>query len=142
MANIHDIAHYFLLIDDQHDGGGISNLKLQKLVYYAQGFHLALFARPLFQNDIEAWTHGPVTPDLYHQHKAHKKQAIPLDRTFDTNSLTTDEKELMDEIYEVFGQFTAWKLRDMTHEEAPWLDNMNNVIPHDDLEKYFKTRLN
>ncbi|OQY42717.1 MAG: hypothetical protein B6240_13665 [Desulfobacteraceae bacterium 4572_87] len=50
---------------DEEAGDLISNLKLQKLVYYAQGFYLALYDEPLFNEPIEAWTHGPVIRELY-----------------------------------------------------------------------------
>ena len=62
----HDVAQYFLAQMDEDAGDLISNLKLQKLVYYAQGFALALHGRPLFRERVEAWTHGaPVVPELY-----------------------------------------------------------------------------
>src|SRR5260363_307462 len=60
MVSVFDVANYFLTLVEEEVGDALSNLKIQKLVYYAQGFHLALFSRPLFENAIEAWTHGPV----------------------------------------------------------------------------------
>ena len=66
MLTCYDIAKYFLAQADEEIGDLISNLKLQKLVYYAQGFYLALHDEALFPEDIEAWTHGPVVPVLYH----------------------------------------------------------------------------
>ncbi|HAS22646.1 MAG TPA: hypothetical protein DCR51_05795, partial [Idiomarina loihiensis] len=59
MANSADVARYLIKISNDEDEGSISNLKLQKLMYYAQGLSLALFERPLFDGNIEAWTHGP-----------------------------------------------------------------------------------
>ena len=47
MSNVHDVANSFLLLDKLNDGEGISHLKLQKLVYYAQGFYLAIFDRAM-----------------------------------------------------------------------------------------------
>jgi uncharacterized phage-associated protein len=49
----------------------MSNLKLQKLMYYAQGFSLVLFNKPLFPERIEAWIHGPVIPAVYHKYKGY-----------------------------------------------------------------------
>ena len=69
MANVLDIAKYFLYLDNTNEGDGVSNLKLQKLVYYAQGYYSAIFDNPLFSNEISAWTHGPVISDLYHEYK-------------------------------------------------------------------------
>jgi uncharacterized phage-associated protein len=64
MLSCHDVAKYFLSLTDEDAGDLISNLKLQKLVYYAQGFHLALYDELLFEETIEAWTHGPVIPEM------------------------------------------------------------------------------
>ncbi|NQZ06205.1 MAG: SocA family protein [Algicola sp.] len=143
MAQVQDIAKYFLYLDDTNEGDGISNLKLQKLVYYAQGFFSALFDKPLFDNPILAWRHGPVITELYHAYKQYGKNPIPLPADFDASSLTKDEKELIGEVSQEFGQFSAWKLRNMTHEETPWIDYEKeaDTIPFDELTHYFKTRV-
>lgn len=144
MADVKDIAECFLFLDEQNQGSGISNLKLQKLVYYAQGFFSALFDKPLFDEDIMAWQHGPVVPELYHLYKDYGRNPIPRVVDFDTQKLDKDELDLITEVYEVFGPFEAWKLRNMTHEEAPWIDHEKaaDVIPFDEIKDYFKTRIN
>ena len=65
MADVKDIAQLFIQLGD---GDDVTNLKVQKLVYYAQGFYLALNGKPLFNNDIKAWAHGPVVPELYQEY--------------------------------------------------------------------------
>lgn len=150
MAKLQDVANYILHLDKVHDedGAGISNLKLQKLVYYAQGFFLAIFGRQLFDEEIEAWTHGPVVPALYHHYKGCGKAPISCDPSFDTNSLESEEKELIEEVFEVFGKYTAWKLREMTHEDQPWIEHEGadidaaKIIPKEKLFEFFKTRIN
>ncbi len=144
MANLNDVAKCFLYLDDASEGDGISNLKLQKLVYYAQGFFSAIFDRPLFNENIEAWTHGPVVPSLYRSYKEHGAGRIALPGDFDKTSLTKEEFELVEEVFEVFGQYSAWKLRNMTHEEEPWLNHEDqaDVIPLDEIKSYFKKRIN
>jgi uncharacterized phage-associated protein len=144
MANLTDVAQCFLYLDDSNDGDGVSNLKLQKLAYYAQGFHSAIFDSPLFSEEISAWTHGPVIETLYHQYKCHGSNHIPVEQAFDKDSLTKDEFELIEEVFEVFGQYSAWKLRNMTHEEAPWLEHEAEagIIPKQSITEYFKTRIN
>jgi len=142
MATCFEVANYFLYKIDPEVGDTISNLKLQKLVYYAQGFALALFDKPLFSSRIEAWDHGPVIPDLYHEYKQHKAGNIPPIEKLNKTSLTEDQIALLDEVYEVFGQFSAWALRNMTHREPPWNEAADDeVIPHEDMKKYFKTRI-
>ena len=142
MAQIIDVAEYFLHLDDQSEGDGISNLKLQKLCYYAQGFHLAIHDNPLFTDPVMAWTHGPVVVDLYHLFKEYGKNNIPMPENL-SGRLMDQEKELITEVFQVFGQFSAWKLRNMTHEEPLWINHENEAdeIPVDEMKAYFKTRI-
>ena len=128
MASARDVAKYFLSFSDEETGDLISNLKLQKLIYYAQGFHLALFNSPLFDEPIEAWQHGPVVPEVYHAYKEHGGQGIPTPTGNDFSCFTDEQKDVLDEVYAVYGQFSAWKLRNMTHEEAPWRDTAANMV--------------
>jgi uncharacterized phage-associated protein len=144
MATLDDVAKCFLYLDDENEGDGISNLKLQKLVYYAQGFFSAIHDKPLFNNEISAWAHGPVVPELYHKYKLYGSNPIPVPIDFNRSSLTTGELELIEEVFEVFGQFSAWKLRNMTHEESPWINHEQqaDTIPLPEITKYFKNRIN
>ena len=142
MANCHEVAAYLLAKQDADSGDLISNLKLQKLAYYAQGFCLAMHGRPLFPERIEAWTHGPVVPDLYHAYNAYQGNALPCPDGVNLEAFNAEEIELMDEVYSVYGQFSAWKLRNMTHEEAPWKHAGRSAeISHSALAEYFKTQL-
>ncbi|MCW6052279.1 DUF4065 domain-containing protein [Lyngbya sp. CCAP 1446/10] len=144
MLSCDDAAKYFLAQVSEDAGDLISNLKLQKLLYYAQGFHLALYDEPLFPEAIEAWTHGPVVPDLYRHYKKYGAGAIPCPEDIDFSIYDEKTKSLLDEVYSVFGQFAAWKLRNMTQEEYPWkLASQNSgTITHQSLQEYFKTQLN
>lgn len=143
MLTAKDVARYFLATQDEDAGEGISNLKLQKLCYYAQGFSLALLDRPLFKDNIYAWAHGPVVPDLYHQYKTYGDGPIPAPDDFDFSVYDGETRELLDEVAQVYGQFSAWKLRNMTHSEPPWNDarrRMNGaLISADSMKFYFGT---
>lgn len=140
MLSCHDVADYFLAQQDEESGDTISNLKLQKLVYYAQGFHLAIHGKPLFGEQIQAWTHGPVVPDLYHRFKGYGPGAIPQQGELDLSKYDKQTTELLNEVYSVYGQFSGWKLRNMTHEEAPWANaEKPGVITHEAMADYFKT---
>ena len=144
MFNAIDIANYFLSLGSEEAGDLISNLKLQKLLYYAQGFHLALFGTSLFNDEIEAWAHGPVVASVYRKYKRHGAQGIPVSIDVDFSQYTEETKKLLDEVYSVYGQFSAWKLRDMTHNEPPWKDaykTPNSVIGQDSMSRYFSTRI-
>ncbi len=145
MLTCFDVADYLLAQTDESSGDLISNLKLQKLVYYAQGVHLAVFDRPLFAEPIEAWTHGPVVPVLYRRYKDSGSGPISPPTDVDFTKFDVDAREILDEVYSVYGQFSAWKLREMTHSEKPWVEaNLNtrsNVITHEALAAFFKTQL-
>jgi len=142
MINCHDVAKYFLTIAEPDSGDLISNLKLQKLAYYVQGFNLAIYDKPMFSENIEAWMHGPVVPSLYNIYKTHEKEAIPPPIDYDDSIYSVHDKELLKDVHNVYGQFSAWKLRDMTHEEPPWKNTKNGgVIEHHIIKDYFKTLL-
>lgn len=138
------IAQVILSMSNPEVGDTISNLKLQKLLYYCQGFSLALHDKPLFNEEIEAWQYGPVVPFVYHIYKANGYNGIIPDESFDyTKHITEEEFGLIKEVYEVYGQFSALKLMNMTHNESPWSETkINQTIPLDILKKYFSTLIN
>lgn len=145
MISVFDVANYFLSLQDPDDDDCISNLKLQKLCYYAQGFYLALKGERLFNEDLQAWQHGPVVPSLYDKYKNEGKSCLKMDNNFDFKKIPEEIRELLDEVYQNYGQFSAWRLRDMTHQESPWQTSYNktknDIISDDKLIKFFKTRL-
>ena len=141
MLSAIDVARYFLSLTDDETGDLITNLKLQKLLYYAQGFHLCLFSEPLFLDRIEAWAHGPVVADVYHAYKEHGSNPIPTEE-IDFSIYDAQTMEFLNNIYNEFGQYSAWKLREMTHEEPPWKNAYKEDIPgieisHQSLIDYF-----
>jgi uncharacterized phage-associated protein len=133
-----DVAKYFLALQDDEEA--ISNLKLQKLLYYAQGFHLAITGRALFDDDIRAWAHGPVVPAVWREYNRFAGRPIPRPSDFDPAVLDSETCSLLDEVSSVYGQFSAWWLREMTHSEPPWKSTPSQaVISHAVMETYFKT---
>ena len=135
------VSRYFLSIPTEETGDIISNLKLQKLLYYSQGCWVALNGakNPLFNDKIYAWKHGPVVKTVYNHFAKHGDAAIPSQTR---GVLRSDIPPFLDEIYRVFGKFSAWKLREMTHREPPWVktykpDVRDIEISLSDLEKYF-----
>lgn len=137
------VAKWFLahnrITADEEGGEYISNLKLQKLLYYAQGCFLAVTDQPLFNDAIVAWQHGPVVESVYHQYKKNGAEGIPFDEDFDFSDFTNDENDLLTQVYNIFGQYSAWKLRNMTHNETPWQETaQNTVISIEKIKEYFK----
>jgi len=146
MADVFDVANYILEISQEDADDGefelISNMKLQKLIYFCQGFSLALFEKPLFSEPIEAWTHGPVCPKLYHILK--KFGASPITSIIDPEKIKLDnnEKLLIRMVYDNYGQYSASRLRKITHESGPWIDTMpNSPISQEAMSKYFLSKV-
>lgn len=143
MLSCKDVANYFLAKADPEIGDTISNLKLQKLVYYAQGFYLAIFDQLLFPEEIKAWAHGPVVPELYQAFKQFGSDGIPCPDSVDFSIYDGETAELLDEVWAEYGQYAAWKLRDLTHNEPPWRNTARNgTITEAKLTAYFKTQIN
>lgn len=137
-----DVARYFIAMTDGDSGEGLTNLKLQKLLYYAQGTHLALTGTPLFPEDVEAWLHGPVVPQVYQRFKPHGTNAIPASGCGGFPAIDDATCEILDDVYNVFGQFSGWKLRQMIEVEPPWKETRpGEVISHAKLRDYFQTQV-
>lgn len=150
-----DVANFFLHLDEFESGSeGISNLKMQKLVYYAFGFYAAIYDIYLFEDPIEAWMYGPVVPTLYKHYKAcnYGKDIIPFDQEVPTEEakdaifdiLNEEQRSFIKEVFDEFAQYSAWKLAQMTHEETPWMAYVhreNKVIPPEEIKEYFLTRI-
>lgn len=135
-----DIANKIISKTDLEHGDTISNLKLQKMMYYQQGFHLAYFGTPLFDEDIVAWQYGPVVPSVYKEYKSFDSNSISTSK--EGISLSDDEEELFNNVYEEYNQFSAVALMKMTHEESPWkTTEINSVISRDKMMSFFKTQI-
>ena len=150
MATVFDVADYFLAKTDLHAGDAITNLKLQKLVYYAQGFSLALMDRPLFAEPFEAWQQGPVCPALHDKYQEHHNSSIPpaLSPEKAKEAFNQEEIELLEEVYEALGCFSPWKLRDISHQEKAWQNAYNccgsrgsDIISHEAMKESCAARL-
>ncbi|SFZ90344.1 Uncharacterized phage-associated protein [Flaviramulus basaltis] len=110
--------------------GPMSHLKLQKLLYYCQAYHLAHFEEPLFEEDFEAWVHGPVCRSVYNTLKG--KSILYSDVTYseyDFDSeinlkdvISSSQLEVVDEVLETLSKWTGLELESATHKETPWIE--------------------
>ena len=129
--------------DERNGGERLTNLKLQNLHYYQQGYHLAAFGTPLFSEDVESWMYGPVVPSVYDVFSAYGSSALPV---VDTEvSLSEEEEILFSQVYDAYREFSAIGLMNRTHTEKPWIDatphDRGTVIPQSSMESYFKTQM-
>lgn len=140
--NAIDIAKKIVCRTDVEHGDSMTNLKLQKLLYYMQGFHLAFFGTPFFEDSIEAWTYGPVVPVVFQEFKKYKKRDINPENYKDSLVLTTDEQQMFDMVFLEYNKFSAVALMNMTHTEGPWKGHdIGDVITNDELRDFFLTQI-
>ncbi|EEV6044720.1 DUF4065 domain-containing protein [Escherichia coli] len=119
ISTANNIADYLLFFAHEH-GDQITPLKLQKLVFYADAWYMALNNdRELIPNQFEAWVHGPVVRELYNRFSDYKWRAI--DEEIKRPELPNGVVNHLDEIYKVFGGFSAYELEQLTHQEKPWI---------------------
>ena len=139
-----EIADWFLCSVDRSSGGAITHLKLQKLVYYAQAWSLALFNRPLFDEEIEAWAFGPVVRSLFRHFKGSGWQN--LEKPNKCPKFDKETEGLLKEILAVYGKYDGKYLEQLTHREDPWKEARGglppeaaskHIIPKDKMRKFY-----
>jgi uncharacterized phage-associated protein len=113
-----DVAAWFVNEVDRKAGDSITNLKLQKLVYYAQAWAVTLLGRPLFDEGVEAWAHGPVVDVVYQEYKQHGFDSLPPSRR--KPRFTPQERVILEDVLAVYGEHSAKFLETLTHGEQPW----------------------
>ena len=124
MANVFDVAKYIL-----EKYSTLTAMKLQKLVYYSQAWHAVWSEEPLFDNRIEAWANGPVSPQLYNMHRGQFQIDSRSFQWGDTNNLSTDQKGSIEAVLALYGDKTSQWLSDLTHMERPWIEARNGLQP-------------
>ncbi len=158
MYRVLDICRYVINYSNRLDFG-VSNLKLQKLLYFIQVYFLMNKKdnEPCFVEQIEAWDFGPVVPVAYREYKQYGSTDIPSideyinfdeddpwDSTmteFDEDCIREDDKKLINEVVTKLADYSATDLVDITHRQAPWKDvyvkYRNNEITIESIRKYF-----
>ena len=118
---------------------GVGTVKLHKLLYYAQGHHLATFGTPLFEDTISAWDMGPVVGSLWYR----ERNGIPNDQP---GTLTEAELNTVGYVVSRYGALSGTDLRHLAHSERPWQDadrrrtpGTSVKIPNEAIEHYFST---
>ena len=156
MVTIQQISDYVIFKSKFEGNSDLSNLKLQKLLYYIQAWHLAFNeGQPLFKENFEAWIHGPVNREIYNLYKDTKYlySEMGLEDMQEPNIdaiLSNDIKNHVNNILDSYAKFTATELEIMTHQETPWLEarsgvptneRCNNEIKNDTMHRYYAARL-
>jgi uncharacterized phage-associated protein len=137
--------------------GQMSHLKLQKLLYFIEGYHLAYFSESIINDDFEAWVHGPVSRTLYSQLKDLsilyaeisyvRKEDEKLPSSILSKNLTSEQIELIDNVLDLYSNESSLSLESITHQQAPWVETREGfassercekVIPKQKMKSYFE----
>jgi uncharacterized phage-associated protein len=129
-------------------------MKLQKLVYFAQGYHLAKYNKPLLKENFQAWTYGPVIPVIYNDFKLYGSRPItntaeylPSNNDRGPYILDAEAGDAINYTWYVLKNFSAFALSNWTHQpDGPWakvfVPNVRSTsISNDDIQQYFEKLL-
>lgn len=154
MNKVLDVCRFIINYSNKN-GFGVSNLKLQKLLYFIQVKFLLETDKPCFDENIEAWAYGPVVPEAYHEFKEYGGMNIPTIHKYKIYNNFFEEPEIIEfkediislenrkviiSVLEFFKDYTAGNLVDITHNQAPWKDAFNSnskTIEIHSIKRYF-----
>lgn len=135
-----DVANYFLATLGTDSESDLTNLKIQKLCSYTQGVSLALLDRPIFKDELQAWTHGPVIPALYYRFEKFGRRPLPasgLSEEYARVPFDDEQKFILELVKNQYGGISAWELRDRSHEDFPGDFGSKNNIPQEAIKTRF-----
>ena len=119
----------------------VSNLKLQKLLYFVQAEFLVNKDEPCFPEEIEAWDFGPVVPEVYHRYKVYGSSSIPYINTGILGRISSPDRIMIEEMVDQCAKYTASQLVDITHNQDPWIKAYtpykSNIITKKSIRDYF-----
>ena len=139
MYNVLDICNYIILYC-RKKGYEITNLRLQKILYFVQAFFLQETDAPCFNADIEAWDLGPVVPDAYHFFKKFGASPLRVDNQFILSKILEEDRNRINEVVDLLSSYTTYQLVNITHNQKPWKKNYqhyeNNKIYIEDMRSF------
>ena len=122
----------------------VSHLKLQKLLYFVQGWHLACLKSSLFEEDLQAWAHGPVVPSIFDKCKTQGTMYTQIKESLfpsEEKQIKSDSSKLIEAVYLQYAQYSGTSLEFITHQHEPWkkayTKGQNSIIEKNDLKIFF-----
>lgn len=131
------------------DGNPLTPLQIIKLTYLCQAWMLAMYGRPMFRQEVQAWQYGPVVSDVYHRVKHHGSGKVLTPIKSEYEIFDQEEKHILNEVYRVYGHLSGLQLSSLTHEiGTPW-DRVrkeyplgyNQAISNDIIQKHYGEKL-
>jgi uncharacterized phage-associated protein len=122
-----EVAKYLIELATREDEEAepMTHMRVQKLLYYAQGWHLGLFGRPLFAEPLQAWKNGPVVPAVYEEVKpiVGSEPARPLKPAdLGPADLSGRDKVFLEALWQKYLAYSASGLKELSHAESPWIE--------------------
>lgn len=114
--NVKDVAKNIINICNDKEYH-ISNLKLNLLLYFAQGESYRLTGEPMFTESLYAFGNGPISLDVYQSYCGYGAANIPKE---DVLALLDNDMNLLDKVVDNYGALNVWELSDMAKEQSPW----------------------
>ena len=142
-ASPNAIANAFLRLARANNGKSLTNMQVQKLVFLAQGYSLALLGRCIYENNTLAWQWGPVVPKLYKALQKYGSGFVTEDLPAEDEVVEgTDDYEITAGVWDAYGAYSGSQLSALTHKEgSPWAEQWDlkrfDPIPIDDIKSYY-----
>ena len=147
MENVEDVAEFFLEFYDDNDEP-ITNMMLNKLLYFAQGHYLVEYGEPLFEDAIEAWKYGPVVPKIYDKYKVcgSKARLFPEEGVWSSQHLSPETMALLAAVANQYRSLSGFGMSQLTHKTgSPWSlvydrKNQHKPISTDSIARDFSNK--
>lgn len=135
-----DVARYVINYENSQNRS-VSNLRLQKLLYFIQAQFLVTNHRACFSDAMEAWDFGPVVPSVYHEYKAYGSSSLPQSLSQGTVNITGEDRSLINRMLDKCSHYSTTMLVSMTHRQQPWKDayerQYDNTISLRSMQAFF-----
>ena len=146
-----NVAYAFVSLAD-NEGKSVTHLKAQKLVYFANGWKLALLNETMVDEEVQAFQYGPVYESMYHELKRYGREPIRLPRGFAIEKAIPNgvDRAVIEAVWDSFGELSAYRLSELTHApDSPWREKYTNSaglhnsepIPTEEIRQYFQGEL-
>lgn len=143
MADIRDVSKLLIMFEQERGLDTMTQLRLHKMLYFAQGWHLAWHGNPLFNSEFTAYKYGPVAPEIRRLYGDCSNRAITLTQdefdNYNFDNMTDEEVQTVIDVFNEYDKFSTWTLVDMSHETNPWMQHSqeSSTIPIPEIQEHF-----
>jgi uncharacterized phage-associated protein len=144
MLTVLDASNYIIKLSTDI-GEPVTNMKLQKLLFYSYVWNLVEYSKDkLFKEPIVAWKYGPVIVAAYHAYKKYGADSIKEASDGDPDKLTQKQKDIIEDVFNIYGKMNGIELAQLTHSERPWLEayeeGKENIITDEIMYEFYSAK--